>query len=708
MRAGKRKKRALCYTLAGLLLTALAGGAGYYWKNQENISADTQPGAATACPVAENNPARQLLLAIQYDERAEFKRLLESGIDANSETPDGWSALFLSALEGRTFCIKHLLAAPGIDVNKAEPAFQDTPLLAAAAGNYTDCVRLLLDAPGVDVNRANTRGDTPLALAADYGHKESLELLLAAPGIRVNQTDLQGNTALHRAAQAGHHTCVELLLAVPGIDRKKRNQNGKTAYSLAKNAGQTRCMAILASTPNASPESIAPVADAYANPAGLKELIAAGEDVNEQNKFGRSALFEAAEKGLAESVRILLAAPDIDVNQSEVMNDVSPLLAAVNENHIECVKLLLAAKDIDVNQSDKHLQTPLGMAAYRGHTEIVKLLLAVPGIDVNCVDECGDTPLSSAIFNGHYDCVKLLLEKWGIDTRELPPILLATLRRDTAELQNILQQTPKQANTTYYDTPLLHVAVLNNLHECLSLLLATPGIDVNATDAEGNSALFCAVSHNKPECLKLLLDVPGIHVNAENGESRSPLCRAAENGYTECVKLLLKAPGIDINRTDSTDSTPLHNAILEGHCACAELLLAAPGIDTGNMPPLLVAALRHDMQTLENLLQQTPEAVNTRYHDIPLSGIICSHNLPECLSRLLGTPGIDLNAQDWYGRTPLIRAAEKGHTACVKLLLEAPGIDTEIENLENNTALESALMRGHTECAELIRSATCQ
>ena len=55
--------------------------------------------------------------------------------------------------------------------------------------------------------------------------------------------------------------------------------------------------------------------------------------------------------------------------------------------------------------------------------------------------------------------------------------------------------------------------------ELVSLLLEQPGIDVNAKNSLGKTALHMAVRNGTPAILRLLLDFPGIDREAKDGEA---------------------------------------------------------------------------------------------------------------------------------------------------------------------------------------------
>ncbi|MBQ3526865.1 MAG: ankyrin repeat domain-containing protein [Akkermansia sp.] len=118
------------------------------------------------------------------------------------------------------------------------------------------------------------------------------------------------------------------------------------------------------------------ILSAYNNPKKLDLLLKAGADVNfrlQEIDHGATTLYKAVAIGNVECVKLLLNAPGIKVNLSD-MNGKTPLLCAADKGHTECVKLLLADRLIDVYKADNDGKTPLQRAESNGHTEIVKLL----------------------------------------------------------------------------------------------------------------------------------------------------------------------------------------------------------------------------------------------------------------------------------------------------------------------------------------------
>ncbi|XP_047517308.1 ankyrin repeat domain-containing protein 54-like [Pieris napi] len=80
---------------------------------------------------------------------------------------------------------------------------------------------------------------------------------------------------------------------------------------------------------------------------------------------------------------------------------------AAGTNNTELVEKLLQA-GADPNYTDKHLRSPLHLAACRGYTDVVKILIKY-GANPNIKDTLGNTPLHLAACTSHISVVTALL-----------------------------------------------------------------------------------------------------------------------------------------------------------------------------------------------------------------------------------------------------------------------------------------------------------
>ena len=337
----------------------------------------------------------------------------EAGGDAFDPAADMYSQLLR---ETETENDKNVAQRKLQEMGIKQAQYGEALLNAARKGN-TDTLSLLLTA-GADVNTADKNGMAPIHWAALGGHTDSLKLLLAAPGINLSSSDKHGFTPLHLAAYGGRTECVKLLLAAPGIDVSKPAKNGKTPLELVTEKGHTECAQLIrqatAGTDSEEPMSVSGSDSEKPMSIIISSLIALGDDVNRIRDDGETLLISSARQGFTECVKLLLAAPGIDVNKADNECGMTSLHNAAAEGHSECVKLLLAAPGIDVNYADEDGWTPLWSAAYKGQTECVKLLLAAPGIDVNKATNSGRTPLKGAAVEGHTECARLIRAAGGI------------------------------------------------------------------------------------------------------------------------------------------------------------------------------------------------------------------------------------------------------------------------------------------------------
>ncbi|WP_340123491.1 ankyrin repeat domain-containing protein [Methylobacter svalbardensis] len=115
--------------------------------------------------------------------------------------------LFAAAMIGKIDRTEALLAQ-GIDVN-SKTAVGRTALMAASFNGNVRIVKLLL-AYGADVSLADNLGVTALMDALVFGNEDIVNLLIAA-GADVNALDKENVTVMGRAKKTDHKKVIEIL-----------------------------------------------------------------------------------------------------------------------------------------------------------------------------------------------------------------------------------------------------------------------------------------------------------------------------------------------------------------------------------------------------------------------------------------------------------------------------------------------------------------
>jgi ankyrin repeat protein len=359
-----------------------------------------------------------------------------------------------------------------------------------------------------------------MSLAAEVGNTDMLKVLLEA-GANADSPNADGQTALMAVARTGNVAAAQLLLDHGATVDAKEKWGGQTALMWASARRHPEMMQLLISRG-------ADVNATSINRDYQRHVTAEGRPKN-LDSGGLSPLLYAARENCTACVAVLLRnRVDIDLPDPD---GVSPLLLAIVNSNWDLARQLIVA-GADVNQWNVFGEAPLftavdlrsridgGRASIDAPNKtnglaIVTLLLehgADPNMQLffkpantrSAINTRGATPLIRAANNGDLDAVKVLLAHGADATlptadRQTPIHAVLSGRAvepQALELIRVLQKAGTDVNVIALINhreeirggTALHYAVRKRYKEVIKLL-ASYGIDMNAVDQDGLTAL---------------------------------------------------------------------------------------------------------------------------------------------------------------------------------------------------------------------------
>eukprot|EP00698_Gefionella_okellyi_P014893 TRINITY_DN4153_c0_g1_i1.p1 TRINITY_DN4153_c0_g1~~TRINITY_DN4153_c0_g1_i1.p1 ORF type:complete len:486 (+),score=111.22 TRINITY_DN4153_c0_g1_i1:30-1460(+) len=251
-------------------------------------------------------------------------------------------------------------------------------------------------------------------------------------------------------------------------------------------------------------------------------LLDAGSDVNAVDQDGWTALHIACRGGFTDVANaLMLRGADTEALTADNM---TPLYCAALAGMIDCARLLLDA-GVSPGVPDKQDSTPLHLSDNAAMTN----LLLEHGADINLKNADGYTPLHISAINGWIANAQVLIDH-GADVNAADntetPLACAASNSDPVMCKLLLAHgaNPSYGEQAYGRTP-LHLATraLPNSDDttCLKVLLDA-GVDVNAADDKGVTALHFAALRATSSALDLLLE-HGANVNILDCDGFGPL-----------------------------------------------------------------------------------------------------------------------------------------------------------------------------------------
>ncbi|XP_037816902.1 inversin [Lucilia sericata] len=339
---------------------------------------------------------------------------------------------------------------------------------AAHSGDLVAAASIAVAAPEL-LESADEDGFTPLHLAVIQGNLAMVNLLLANKA-DVNAVDKEGHSVVHWATVCGEVGALRSVLAA-GANVTTPDINGGSPLHYAAQMCGASYEGKLSQT-NSSKLALEILGILLAHPQC---------SVDVQDKDGRQPLLWAASAGSAKAV-IALVKAGARVESAD-KDGLTALHCAASRGHTECIDTLISLCGAPTDLIDTNGCTALHYAVTLGHADATSRLLDFEA-DPNRQDRKGRTPAHCGCAKGQFETVKLLKERnanlWLRNAKgDLPLHEAATSgRRELVEW--LLEQRPKQVNTTSNDgRSMLHIAAHNDYTDMCKMLLDY-GADVNA------------------------------------------------------------------------------------------------------------------------------------------------------------------------------------------------------------------------------------
>ncbi|XP_053594089.1 uncharacterized protein LOC103577382 [Microplitis demolitor] len=503
---------------------------------------------------------------------------------------------------------------------------------------------------GAQVNSPHSRSCNTVLHFATMNRNEELVQMLLDAGAYVNIPNTHGKTPLHLAVEGGSERIVELLV-----------NKGANVNTVAKDNSRPIEKAIAAWRSNI-----------------FKLLVCHGANVNITLSNGETLLHRAVNSNNPSTVKCILEKSSINKN----MNKHCLTTAVLNGN--EKIEQLLIKHGFEVEPQCVKNSKFFHAIVARGYTKCVNDLLKM-GADVNALrqETTKYSLLHTACINRKLQITKLLIQH-DIDlnlkdSKEKTAIFYAVKNGDFNIVKLLVANRARVGN----DPDLLNIAAHN---QCIGIvqILLEHGVNINASDRFGNTALHSALSERllqldsnvtcilsskdvKTSLVRVLLK-KGADVNIRMKDGRTPLHLAVRTNKEEIVNTLLEHNS-QVNVSDVKGITPLHLAVQAKNLIIVDSLLSKKAdikaTDIKSMTALHFASEVGYLDIIKSLLRYQP----------------------------------DVNAVDQFCLTPLHCAAKYGHLKAVKILLEHHANEDAVD-ISGSTSLHLAVEARHHKIVE--------
>jgi ankyrin repeat protein len=258
----------------------------------------------------------------------------------------------------------------------------------------------------------------PVAGARQRELKDQLvELLIYEPGAVINCHDNDGNTPLMVLVRQNEIALVELLLGTERVNVKAENNQGLTAFDMAKSKEMRELLKVGEVTAGSGKRKImqrSPASSPRKSPkdSPIKELTWHAPVLAPQLKSAKQEFFEAVQQSdIARLKDMVKGGYPSYIN--EVMQHLTPLMIAVQQQSVPVVELLLKAPLLDLKKENISGNTALILAVMQDNLEIVTAILNEGRSNINQLNKFAYTALDFVKETANGNAIKKLLHTRG-------------------------------------------------------------------------------------------------------------------------------------------------------------------------------------------------------------------------------------------------------------------------------------------------------
>jgi len=468
--------------------------------------------------------------------------LLSNEIDIEIENEKKETAIFY-AIHARSTAILQILIENGININHLN-INNRTALQDAVIGANNKIVHYLIPLTTA-LNNCDVDGNSLIFDAIANGDMDIIKKIASYKNINLNQINFDGNTILHKESVIKNNELALLLMDL-GADPTILDKQGKNFLFYAISKG-------------------------IENISVIRKAVKLGCNINVKSAENKTLLMESInfylntpnENKKEKASHLDMIRELINLGMHDDNNNENELFLATKSEDRDLIHCLLESGNIDINHQNNQGNTALLSLVLNGiKNEDLIILFLKKGANPDLLNQFNKSIIEILI-----DIVLYSENKKSLDFEE------ETLLNENAEYANVLEIILKNYTTDINrlnskGQPLFFDSILY-FNFKLFKLLRTKNINLNQRDKDGNNIIFKLMEHNDKKLIKdkklylntikSLINV-GIDINAKNNEGQTALHLAVGENCEYTIRLLLEMRA-DCFTTDKQGRSIIHTCI---------------------------------------------------------------------------------------------------------------------------------------------------